>query len=309
MTPFAILVKSHGPDLPYVERLLSSFERFNADGVHLYLVVPPTDLASFERFANLRITVMSESVLADHLTTEPVNGYEPGYINQEIVKLAFWETGLASNYLCMDSDGEFVREFYVSDFMADDNTPFTFLSEDAELRAEPEYYRTHWQGREPMLRRIQLEVGLEERRLLTVHGHAVFSATVLRAFRDRFLAPRHWDYIDAIAVSPFEPTWYSMWLQKDQTIPIIMREPIIKTIHASRQQLDYALRGLHNDDVARGYVAVVINSNYSRGAGLASLSDSPETVLSSFVPPAELARAAGYGLARPARRLMRSRQP
>ena len=40
-------------------------------------------------------------------------GLSAGYINQEIVKLCFWETGLADNYLCLDSDAEFVRDFHV----------------------------------------------------------------------------------------------------------------------------------------------------------------------------------------------------
>ncbi len=43
--------------------------------------------------------------------SEPVAGIRPGYINQEIVKLAFWELGLTENYFCVDSDAVFVRPF------------------------------------------------------------------------------------------------------------------------------------------------------------------------------------------------------
>jgi hypothetical protein len=289
---FVILVKSHLPDLPYVERLLDSFARHNADGVDLHLVVPPDDSAAFARLAADHVVLSGEDAFAEHLTHEPVAGFSPGYINQEIVKLCFWESGAADNYLCLDSDAEFVRDFHVADFMADETTPFTFLSEDSELQAEPDYYASHWVARRERLRRIQEEIGLTDAPLRTVHGHAVFSATVLRAFRDRFLAPRGWDYVDALALAPYEPTWYSLWLQKDRTIPIVEREPVIKTFHDPTQQLDYVLRGLDADDVARGYVAVVVNSNYSRGTGLASLADAPSTVAAEHYSTGDLARAA-----------------
>ena len=294
MTPFAILVKSYAPDRDYVARLLETFARHNADSVPLFLVVPEADVPAFEPLVREHVTLMREEEFSAHLTDGPVAGLSAGYINQEIVKLCFWESGLADNYLCLDSDAEFVRDFHVSDFMADATTPYTFLSEDAELRVEPNYFAEHWQVRERRLRQIQAEVGLESERLLTVHGHAVFSSVVLRAFVERFLAPRGWDYKDALAVSPYEPTWYSMWLQKDQTIPIVMREPVIKTFHNPTQYLDYILRGVGADDVARGYVGIVLNSNYSRGDGLLSLDSEASTALARYVTGPELARAIGF---------------
>ena len=134
MTPFAILVKSYAPDRDYVARLLETFARHNADSVPLFLVVPEADVPAFEPLVREHVTLMREEEFSAHLTDGPVAGLSAGYINQEIVKLCFWESGLADNYLCLDSDAEFVRDFHVSDFMADATTPFTFLSEDAELR-------------------------------------------------------------------------------------------------------------------------------------------------------------------------------
>jgi hypothetical protein len=306
MTSFAILVKSHGPDRDYVARLLDSFAHHNVDAVPLYLVVPAADLPAFEPLVRERVTLIREEEFSAHLTGGPVAGFSAGYINQEIVKLCFWETGLADNYLCLDSDAEFVRDFRLSDFMADATTPYTFLTDDAALIAEPAYFAEHWAVREPRLRRIQQEVGLESDRLLTVHGHAVFSATVLRAFAERFLAPRGWDYVDALAIVPLEPSWYTMWLLADRTIPIIVREPVIKTFHNPTQYLDYVLRGLATDDVARGYVGIVLNSNYSRGDGLLSLDEPRSTVVARYetgptILRAMAARALGASGDRPGR--------
>jgi hypothetical protein len=291
----ALLLKSYLPDLPYAERLVESLHRFNTDRLPMFIVVPADEVPSFAHLSGDGISVLSEDLLGEHLTAEPIAGFSPGYMNQQIVKLAFWELGLAANYLCMDSDAVFLRPFGRADFMAAPGVPYSFLTEDAELVSEPEYYREHWAVREPKLRRIQLEVGLDSDRLLTCHQHAVFSSAVLRSYRDSYLRPRGMDYADALAISPYEFSWYNMWLQKDRTIPIIMREPVFKTFHNASQHLEYLLRGVTNEDVARGYLGLVINSNYSRGAGVVSMDDARYESLASYVPVSDLLRAAAYG--------------
>jgi len=55
--------------------------------------------------------------------------------------------------------------------------------------------------------------------------------------------------------------------------------------------LDYLMREVSNEDLARGYVAVVVNSNYSRGEGVLSVSTSPKQLLASYVSFPNLFRA------------------
>lgn len=292
MTSFAVLVKSHAPDLPYCERLLASYARHNVHDLPLFLVVPDADAARFAHLGAGQVHVLPESTFGGHLTSTDIAGFSAGYINQEVIKLCFWEAGLADNYLCLDSDAEFIRDFGPDDFMADSRTPYTFLSEDAALRAEPEYYRDHWTHREPRLRAIQNEIGIVDTRILTVHGQAVFSAVVLASFRDDFLAARSWDYLDALAIAPYEPTWYCMWLQHSRTIDVVMREPVFKTFHNAAQHIDYLLQGITAHDAARGYVGVIVNSNYSRGAGVINFGDSRAKALAAYVPESVLLRSA-----------------
>ena len=294
MTNFGILVKSYAPDHHYVARLVRSLHQHNINSIPIFIIVPDSELPLFAEFEGAEIAVLGESVLAEHLVTEPLAGFSPGYINQEIIKLSFWETGLADNYLCLDSDAEFVRDFTFSDFMFDENTPYTFLTEDAELIAEPEYFANSWQGRANKLRLIKEAVGVAGPRLLTVHGHAVFSSAVLKSFKKNFLQPRGWLYRDAVELSPYEPTWYNMWLQRDHTIPIHVREPNIKTFHNATQHLAYVLRGVTPNDVARGFVAVVVNSNYSRGNGVISLDEPLHLALASYLPTSEILKAICY---------------
>ena len=290
MHSLAMLLKSYYGDVEYAARMVRSFERFNTDGIPLYIVVPEADVVLFTPLASDRVTILSEVLLAEHLVDREVHELSPGYINQEIVKLAFWELGLADDYFCVDSDAEFIRPFSRADFMVDDDTPYTVLVEDNELKVEPRYYHQYWVRREAEIRRIQELVGLETSTVLTCHGHQVMSAAVLRSFRDDFLAPRGWDYVDALAESPYEFSWYNMWLQRSRVIAIHPREPLVKVFHHEGQHLEYVLRGITVADIARGYVALVVNSNYSRDIGMIPVgADKPE-VLSHYLSYGEVGR-------------------
>ena len=303
-----MLLKSYGGDADLAKRLLASFEKFNHEGLSLYVVVPEADVPRFEELGGANVHVLPETAFGDYLVDHPVAGVRPGYINQEIVKLAFWELGLAENYFCVDSDAVFVRPFGRDDFMLDATTPYTVLVEDNELKVEPRYYAQHWQGREAHLRRIQELVDLDDRRILTCHGHQVMSSTVLRSLKSDFLQPKSWTYADMLAEAPYEFSWYNFWLQKTQIIPIAVREPLVKTFHHEGQHLEYALRGIGPDDIARGFVGVVVNSNYARSWADGDASEAPEETLARYVPARVLAKALALQASGPLRRRITTRQ-
>ena len=144
------------------------------------------------------------------------------------------------------------------------------MVEDKDLAVEPEYYHTHWKEREKLIRLIQKEVGLVDSRMLTCHGFAIFSCKVLESLYNKFLIPRNMTYIDLMRISPYEFSWYNMWLQEDKTIPIEIKEPIIKFFHHANHHLDFLRKDITIKDMARSYIGYNINSNYSRGYGVVS---------------------------------------
>jgi hypothetical protein len=75
-----------------------------------------------------------------------------------------------------------------------------------------------------------------------------------------------------------------MWLQKTQLIPIEIREPLVKVFHHEGQEIEYALRGITPADIARGFLAVVVNSNYARSWGAVGEPNSTEETLAKYVP-------------------------
>lgn len=290
--PFAMMLKTYALDLEYAQRLISSFHAHNVDGLHLFCVVPPSEHHLFSALETKTVSVMTETPFEKYFTTEEVDGIRPGYINQEIVKLAFWELGLADNYFCVDSEAVFIRDFRLSDFIAPDGFPYTVLVEDKELLVEPEYYERYWKSREEGHQAIAAAVALDDQIIRTCHGHQTFSSAVLRDFKQQFLDTRDWTYLDALMVSPYEFTWYNLWLQKSQVIPIHQREPFVKVFHHERQHLEYILRGISQEDIARAYLAVVVNSNFSRTIGEVDPAASKPEMLSPYLSYGELGQLA-----------------
>ncbi len=286
-----MLCKSYSGDLEYARRMVKSFHEFNLDSIELFLVVPESDLALFESLAGNHVQVLSESLLGEHLVDREVHGMRPGYINQEIVKLAFWELELCANYFCVDSDAEFIRPFSVEDFMFDSNTPYSVLVQDLELAVEPEYFNQYWKSRESELKSIAEAVGIDPRVILTCHGHTVFSAAVLKSFVEDFLSARGWAYADALEFSPYEFTWYNTWLQKSGVIDVHPREPWIKVFHNQSQHMEYLVRGITLVDIARGYLGVVVNSNYSRGLGVVNANSTQAGSFATYMSYTQLAKA------------------
>lgn len=290
MDKIAILLKTYKNDLHYAKRLLKSYHKFNRDSIPMHIVVPEEDLRHFYKFTGPNITLHSdESITSDLVHDYSVRGIRPGYINQEIIKLTFWQKNLCKNYFCMDSDGVFIRDFYATDFMHNATTPYTILVEDNELKVDPEYYHTHWKRREKLIRKIQENIGLVERRILTCHSFAIFSSKVLKSFYEKYLMPNRFTYKDILSISPYEFSWYNMWLQKDKTIPIEFKEPLIKFFHQKSHHLEYIRRKVTIKDIARGYIGYNINSNYSRGYGVLNYSDAHkyettywQTLINSF---------------------------
>lgn len=291
MLNFGILLKSYDKDFGLAERLIESFNRFNPEQLQMFIVVPESDVEKFQIFESETISVLSESLLGQYLVDHEVAGTRPGYINQEIIKISFWELGLTENYFCVDSDAVFIRPLSVNDFMFDESTPYTVLVEDNDLKSEPQYFEQHWKGRELKLRKIQELIGLNDRRILTCHGHQVFSAKVLSHLKDEFLSPRGWSYEQMLDESPYEFTWYNMWLQKTRVVPVEIREPLVKVFHHEGQHLEMAMRRATVEDLARGYVAVVVNSNFAGAWGDISASETRAETLARYLAYEDLLAA------------------
>ena len=270
MEKFCFLLKTYQKDLPYAVRLIRTFHYFNCDGIKMFVVLPEEAIEELSNSIdyNDNITLLSEEKICPYLIDEQVNGISSGYINQEIIKLSFWENNLCENYLCLDSDGIFIRQFGYDDFLNKDGYPYTVLYEDGELKADPDYYEKFWLLREKSLEKIKKELNFVDNKIITCHGFQIFNYKVLKHMKEYFMQSKNYSYKHLMEISPYEFSWYNFYLQKNNIIPIHICGEIFKCFHTPKQYTYTCLEGIKLEDLKRSYVGIIINSNYTNSMNI-----------------------------------------
>lgn len=267
MEKIAFLLKTYKDDHIYYKRLVETFFKYNVDHIKLYVVVPQKDIHLF-RMEDPLIEVIGEENLPVNYFQKKCNGFSPGYLNQQIVKLAFWELGLCENYFCIDADCYFIKNFYVSDFIYQDNIPYSIFWDDRELMEKPYYYEGYGKARERYNRIICNELQADKRLMKSCHGCAIFSRHVLESFKNEFLSKKGWDYRDIIAKAPLEFTWYNYWLLKSHTIEIYEKVPLVKYYHTTKQLLTDICHNVSIWNLRKYYIGVIVQSNFGKSSGI-----------------------------------------
>lgn len=262
---FCFLLKSYSNDILYVDKLIESFTKFNNDSIKLYIVIPKEDKYLFKEYKNKNNVKLlcEEEILNKYLVSSGSNNLSPGYINQQIIKLSFWETKLSKSYLCLDSDFVFIRDFFYSDFLNKNRDSYLFLDHEHDLNIDSIYYEWYQRSRLIKLKIISERFDLKLDDLLNVHSCQIFDSLVLKNFKDEFLNNQNLSYSDLLSISPYEFSWYNFWVQKNQLNKILIKPSKIKMFHMDYQYLySYMISDLK--DLKRSYLGIILNSNWSR---------------------------------------------
>ena len=266
MQKLVMYCKTYSGDKNIFDKMLKSFIKYNKDNIKLIISVPNDEIEMFKAYETENIEVISdESYAGDYLIKDklPDHGLSVGYVNQEICKLCFWESNLCENYFCIDSDVEFIRDFYIADFMADENTPYTVLVQDKDLAIE-KHYQDFWDGRQNFIQKIYNEVGLVDKRLRTCHGMQILNCKVLQSLKNDFMREKNYNYADLLNISPFEFSWYNAWFQKCKLVEEYAIEPLVKIFHMREDYEYYQMKNISNIDIKRSYIGIVFNSNWRK---------------------------------------------
>jgi hypothetical protein len=235
MDKIVIFCKTFIRDIDKFGILLESIKKYNVDNISFYVSIPYTDIPKFiNRFGNESYTIINDY--------EIYNINEQSALNQQVIKLRFWKLNLCLNYVVIDSDSYFIKDFSEHDFLYDNKTPYTVMHQQKELFSWLSFY-------DKKIHKKSYEYYLYERKNVMTefirNGHffdfgptpCIWSSLVLQSLEKNYLEPEKIGYKDLIIKSPSELTWYGEWLLKDKTIPIIPIEPVFKVFHYKSQYL------------------------------------------------------------------------
>jgi len=262
--PIVLFCKSYANDIPVLARLTDSIRHHNRDDLKLYISVPGADYSMARPLAG----GCTELLCDEEIVEIDKQIYPDNYYNQQIVKSGFWKLGLCDNYLCLDSDSFFIRDFDTADFLYQDDIPYTVCHEEHDLY-DWSVLRSREIGVDPkaaflMLSRKVQDFFNTQRKACHDFGPSpvIFNCRVWSSLAERLLAPYGLSIADLIYHAPSEFLWYGEWLLKDGSLPVIPREPLFKTFHYRLQWEDYCALGHTLETIRENYLGVVVQSNW-----------------------------------------------
>ena len=263
MKDVAFFVKSHRPDLLLLRRLLDSICKYNRDQISVFISAPADDVAVFQnlsrRFSD--ISVLSDDHFEIPRVDRKIWGFGPGYITQQLVKLSAQRLSAARNYVILDSDTYFIRDFKAEDFMAPDGTGLTVLADDKDLAADPAY--SPFAERRP--RKIELiaeRLGVPPLSRATCHNNTVFQDSVLNDLHD-WCRAEGLSLLDLMMIAPIEFTWYNFFLVKHCPERLVRTEPFIRMMHTRSEYRRLVAAGFTHESLRRSYLGVCLNSGWA----------------------------------------------
>ena len=265
MKDFVLYCKSYSRDFLRLKRLLASIAKFNADALPFYISTPKADQALLIEVLGKEgyIWVADEDIVA----ANPKSSFEkyqamPGGLSQQIVKSEFWRLGLAENYLCLDSDSLFIRDFQKSDFLSADGVPYTVLHQNKEL-----FQIASNRGQD----KVERELKAEADRVQKLFGRIgpnfycapapfIWSAKVWQSLDVQLLQPQGITIWELITPEYPETLIYGEALLKFQAIPLIAIEPLFRIYHYDWQYFLMKRLGETEAKVAKHYMGIIYQS-------------------------------------------------
>jgi len=257
-----LYIKSFRPDFNRAETLIRSIEKYNRDNIPVYISVNDKDLAYFKKRIPGNITLLKDSDIIECTIKD-------GWRYQQVVKSQLHRLGVCENYLCIDSDSEFIRDFSRTDFMFDEHTPYTVMHENKSCLDMMEII-DHNSADLFHTRAIHAT-----RERFGTHGKIwdygpspyLWSTKVWQHFHDHYLTPQGYSFESffkemELAALPSEAVIYGEYLLKTRLIDIWPVEGFFKVYHY-REQFELESPYFDIERLKKNYMGIIKQSNWN----------------------------------------------
>lgn len=269
MKDIVLYCKSYHRDVQRAKRLAESVRQFNFGNLPFYLSCPSADLPLFRNIIGSEaVTFLADEEIA--VANSSINQQDlialPGGLSQQIVKSEFWRLGICENYVCIDSDAYFIRDFNKGDFLTPGGDPYTVMNESLELRlfGALHQYSKIARNRDTECKAIMEIFGRAGRHYDFGPLPVVWSRRVWADLAEKFLEPRGMNFLDAIKLFPSEMRWYGEALLKFKSIELWPVETLFRCYHYEEQFRDAKKFGETDDALSQIYLGVCSQSNWDK---------------------------------------------
>ena len=267
MKDLVLYCKSYRRDFLRLRRLLASIQQYNVDQIPFYISTPQDQFDELRNVLGLDgyQWVSDESIVAaNHRAPIGVEKTRSGSLAQQAIKSEFWRLGISENYVCLDSDCIFIRNFDLTDFLSPDGNPYTVIYQNKEF-FQLAINRKH--------KRVVENLCLEGETVKELFGRKgpnyycpcppfIWSAKVWRSLDEKFLLPQGLTFWDISNAEHPETLLYLEALLNYRAIPLCPIEQLFRIYYYDWQY--YLLRrlGESEDKLKANYLGVIYQSNW-----------------------------------------------
>lgn len=268
MRDLVLYCKSYRQDFLRVKRLLESIEKYNIDRIPFYISTPQEqyeDLISVLGSTQGFLWISDESIIASNPRAN-MKAYldMPSRLSQQIIKSEFWRLKFSENYLCLDSDCVFIRDFYRSDFISPSGTPYTVIHQNKEF-----FQMASNRGLDKVERDLRFEATRVQELFKRVGPNYfcapapfIWSAKVWEALDNELLIPKGVSIWKFISSEYPESLVYGEALLKFKPIPILAIEPLFRVYHYDWQYYLLRRQGETLKKIKKNYLGIIYQSSW-----------------------------------------------
>jgi len=263
MEKLVIYCKSYINDLQRVKVLAESVLQYNSENIPFYISCPRQDYNIFKSQLPPEVNLIIDE---DIVKKE----YNQNWQSQQIVKSQFWKYIPVKNYICIDSDSYFIKPFYYSDFLVDDDTPYTVMHQQKNLfQWTARYSRELGFDPQESFNATREKVGKDlfgrSSKVNYDFGPSpvIWSTKVWKCLEENYIQPNNLTFEQLIMHEPSEFTWYGECLLAFKPIEYYPLEPLFLVLHYPLQLKQLYDQGYTESDIAKCYLGLVMTSNWN----------------------------------------------
>jgi hypothetical protein len=267
MLNFVLYCCTFRKDLKRTVKLAQSIQKYNKANIPFYVSVPTGDIDLFRDYLkDFDVTIFDER---DIFKANPKLDIQKLYdirggLRQQVIKSEFWRLGISENYLVLDSDCIFIRDFNESDFIFSGDIPYSVIHEGRDILQATERFGPKKIRQYFLADRMPIKAALGRKGVTYDFGYAPFlwSAKVWKSLDQNYLTPNHMNFMDAVLLCGSEFTWYGESLINFHAIPIYPREQLFKHYHYEHQLWADQALGYKEKLLSQDYLGVIYQSNW-----------------------------------------------
>ena len=263
MHTLILFIKSYRNDYSSVKKLISSIYIFNKDNIPVYLSVNDEDYDFFKgKFEN--VALVKDSDIISCTIQDP-------WRYQQVIKSSVHKLGICKNYLCLDSDSEFITNFYLKNFLYKNDVPYTVMheskfflemAENIDIDSSQIFFKNATRATRQLM-----DISDTEKIWDFGPSPYLWSTKVWLEIEEYLIRKNHTfeSFLMAVSdiTSPSENVIYGEFLRTYKTMDIIPVGPFFKVYHFKKQ---YALeQKFHKlEKLQKVYLGIIFQSNWKR---------------------------------------------